>query len=87
MEAMDCFLPIICTNHGGQTDFLFHEKNALMINIGDVSACAESIKRMVKDKKLYQKLAKNNKADVRKFYAENVAKQYEDIFKVLADNK
>ncbi|HOF34136.1 MAG TPA: glycosyltransferase family 4 protein [Spirochaetota bacterium] len=87
MEAMDCSLPIICTNHGGQTDFLFHEKNALMINVGDVSACAESIKRMVKDKKLYQKLAKNNKADVRKFYAENVAKQYEDIFKVLADKK
>lgn len=80
MEAMFCGLPIVCTNHGGQVDFLFHEKNALLINVGDDEACAKSIERFYTDKKLYKSASDLNQKDVKKFYAENVAAQYMDIF-------
>ena len=83
MEAMHSALPIISTNHGGQTDFLFEGKNALILNVGDVSKCAESIKRLKSDKKLYKQLSDNNKKDIKKFYAPNVAGQYEKIFEKL----
>ena len=32
MEAMFCGLPIVCSNEGGQTDFLKHRQNANQIN-------------------------------------------------------
>ncbi len=84
MEAMYAGLPIVCTNHGGQVDFLFHEKNALLINVGDVDNCRKSIERIKKDDKLSALFRTNNKKDVKKFYAENVALQYMDIFNRIA---
>ena len=72
MEAMYCGLPIVCTNHGGQVDFLESEKNALLIDVNDVEACAESIKRFMKDEKLYARCVKNNRMRVKDFYAESV---------------
>jgi L-malate glycosyltransferase len=83
MEAMFCGLPIICTNHGGQTDFLKDGVNALLLNVGDHAVCAASIDRLMKDKKLYKKLATANRRDVRVFYAEQVAARYERIFDEL----
>lgn len=83
MEAMYCGLPIVATNHGGQMDFLVNEENALLINVGDVEKCAESILRFKKDKKLYSLCSKNNKKKIKSFYAENVAGQYLHIYKRL----
>jgi L-malate glycosyltransferase len=80
MEAMYCGLPIVCTNNGGQTDFIFSGKNGLLLNVGDIGACAENIDRLRNDKKLYRKCSKNNKNDVKNFYAGKVAAQYTTIF-------
>ncbi|MGL4368318.1 MAG: glycosyltransferase family 4 protein [Spirochaetota bacterium] len=87
MEAMHCGLPIVCTNYGGQTDFLFHEKNALLLDVGDVEACAAHIERFIADKKLYKLCCANNKKDLKKFAAETVAGRYMGIFKELESGK
>ena len=50
MEAMYCGLPIVCTNHGGQVDFLKDEENAILIDVGDVDACTDAINRFYKEK-------------------------------------
>ena len=80
MEAMFAGLPIVCTNHGGQVDFLKHNENALLIDVGDVESCKKSIIKMYKDDNLYQVMSKNNKKKVKDFYAENVAAKYLKIF-------
>lgn len=87
MEAMFFGLPIVCTNHGGQVDFLKHEENALLIDVNDVKACANSIERFINDKALYKKCSKNNKEKIKLFYADNVSKQYENIFLELVGEK
>jgi glycosyltransferase involved in cell wall biosynthesis len=84
MEAMQCGLPIVCTNYGGQTDFLVNEENALLINVGDFEKCAASIERFMTDKKLYNRCAQNNKRKVRIFQADKVASQYLSIFSRLS---
>ncbi|MBN1500077.1 MAG: glycosyltransferase family 4 protein [Spirochaetes bacterium] len=84
MEAMYAGLPVISTNHGGQTDFLFHEKNALLIDVGDVDACRKSIERIRKNPDLAARFSANNKKAVKNFYAENVALQYLEIFNSLS---
>jgi glycosyltransferase involved in cell wall biosynthesis len=85
MESMYIGLPIVCTNHGGQVDFLKHEENALLINVGDIDACKKSIERFISDKGLYKKCSKNNLNDIKKFSAESVAGKYMDLFKGSID--
>lgn len=83
MEAMYCGLPIICTNHGGQVDFLAHEKNALLMDVGDVDACAGYIRRFIEEPALYRACSENNRKKVRDFYAEAVAGRYLSLFREL----
>ncbi|MCU0821305.1 MAG: glycosyltransferase family 4 protein [Spirochaetes bacterium] len=83
MEAMYCGLPIVCSDEGGQTDFLFNEENAILINVGDVDACAEAILRFYNDKKLYKKCSENNCKKINDFNAASVAKRYIEIFNQL----
>ncbi|HOP29117.1 MAG TPA: glycosyltransferase family 4 protein [Spirochaetota bacterium] len=83
MEAMHIGLPIACTNHGGQVDFLKQRENAILFDVGDVDKCAEAIVELHKDEKLYKKLSANNRKKIKDFYAEHVASQYIDIFKEL----
>lgn len=80
MEAMFCGKPIVCTNHGGQTDFLFHEQNALLLDVGDIKSCAAYISRFMSDKKLYARCAAENKRKIRDFYADRIAADYMKIF-------
>jgi glycosyltransferase involved in cell wall biosynthesis len=86
MESMYCGLPIVCTNNGGQVDFLTNEENALLINVGDVEGCARSIQRFHDDGALYEYCAKNNRKRVQDFYAESVAEKYmEKYTKIIPD--
>lgn len=87
MEAMYCSLPIICTNHGGQTDFLEDRQNALLLDVGDVESCKNSIIELSGNKNLYRTLSINNKEKVKDFYAESVAMRYLEIFKELSEQK
>ncbi len=87
MEAMYCSMPIVATNNGGQNDFLVEGKNALMVQIEDGDALAEQIENLIKDRKLRLQIGENNKEDVKKFYIENIGKEYERIFKKVIDQK
>ena len=82
MEAMNFGLPVVTTNHGGQTDFLADGENALLIDVGDVSECANSIQKFMKNKRLYNKCSQNNRKKVKIFYANHIAAQYEEIFRM-----
>lgn len=84
MEAMHFGVPIVCTNHGGQTDFLENGKNGILIDVADIQACAEAIEKLRKDKKFYLEASKNNKLKVKDFYAENVASRYSVLFSELS---
>lgn len=80
MEAMFIGLPIVCTNHGGQVDFLKNGENAFLIDVGDIEACKTSMMKIFKDKNIYRKMSGNNRKKVKVFYAENVAAEYLKIF-------
>ena len=80
MEAMHCGLPIVCSDGGGQVDFLRDEENALLVPVGDARRCAESVQRFYTDKKLYSKCSGNNIKKVKDFLAAPVARNYVEIF-------
>lgn len=80
MEAMHSGLPIICTNNGGQVDFLKQDKNALLIDVGDIKACTKSMEKLFSSSELRSAMAKNNRKKIKEFYAENIASHYLKIF-------
>ena len=81
MESMHFGLPIVSTNNGGQTDFLKHEENALLINVGDVESCTRAIERFMTDKGLYDRCSQQNRKKIKDFYAETVANKYLALFR------
>jgi len=88
MEAMFLGLPIACTNHGGQVDFVKHEKNGLLFNVGDIESGVEAVERLIKDKKLFKICSKNNIKDIENFYSDKIAAKYMILFEeILKNNK
>jgi glycosyltransferase involved in cell wall biosynthesis len=83
MEAMFTGMPIVCTNHGGQVDFLKHGENALLFDVGDIESCRKNMMKIYKNGELYKKMIRNNKIKVKDFYAENISDQYLKIFKEI----
>jgi len=83
MEAMYFGKPIICTNNGGQVDFLKHKRNALLCDVGDDKSCAENIEQMMKNSKLRKSLSERNAADISRFFAPAVAAEYMSFFETL----
>ena len=84
MEAMHFGLPVISTDHGGQTDFLTNGENAILIEVGGEEACASAIELIYSDKKLYKRCSSSNRKAVDRFMADRVAGAYADIFRELA---
>lgn len=79
-EAMYCGLPIITTNAGGQTDFLKHKKNGLIVPIKDPKAIAKSIKTLIYNNGLREEISRNNKREINDFLITRIVKKYEDIY-------
>lgn len=79
LEAMDAGLPIVAVDEGGQTDFLHHGKNALLVPAHNPKALTEAIKRLVDNVPLRQVMAVENKQAVREFYLETTVKRFEEV--------
>lgn len=77
-EAMFCGLPIVSTDQGGQTDFLKHEKNAILVPVERSDKLAGAMDRIMQDSSLRDNMTKNNLREINNFYTESVVKLYED---------
>ncbi|MCF8023991.1 MAG: glycosyltransferase family 4 protein [Desulfobacteraceae bacterium] len=81
LEAMECGLPIICHDNGGQTDFLINGKTGYLTRVGDIEGTLGSIRLIMKDKDLYQQFSSFNKTLVRDYYIHRCAEKYLDLFR------
>lgn len=86
MEAMYCGLPIVSTDHGGQTDFLIDGKNAFLVPIEDSSTLSQKIGQLIADTDQRDKMSGENKLDIKNFYFENISREYEDMFGSLIND-
>ncbi len=58
IEAMACGTPAIVTDRGGLRDFLTDGQDALLVDPIDTKALAEAILKLLKDKPLYEEIAR-----------------------------
>lgn len=84
LEAMEAGLPIIATDTGGQTDFLVAGENAILIPPRQPEQLRGAIKQLLKDSRLREALAHNNREKVKRYDLKKAAAQFEQVLSPYA---
>jgi glycosyltransferase involved in cell wall biosynthesis len=81
---MACRRPVVATRVGGVPEVVVDGKTGLLIPPRDPEAIAEATTRLLKDKKLSNKLAENGFKRARELYSlDRVAGMFESVFQEL----
>jgi glycosyltransferase involved in cell wall biosynthesis len=80
LESMECGLPIICYNRGGQNDFLINKKTGFLVELGDKNAFHDRIIELIQNKNMKGEISYYNKNLVKKYYISNCAERYISTF-------
>ncbi len=80
LEAMAFGLPIICYDHGGQTDFLTDRQTGRVLHLNDVSGFARAIAEVLDDAGARHAMGENNRRLVENFFIDRCAERYEAVF-------
>lgn len=84
LEGMHAGLPVVCYDHGGQTDFLETGTTGSLIPLGDRNAFAEAIRQFRDDHAHREKCSAHNRERVRNYYADRCAARYIEVFESVA---
>ena len=87
LEAMYCGLPIVTTNMGGQTDFVRHGRNGVLVPVKDANALARAIAMLTDNCNLRKRMSINNRADVQQFSISSTCERYERLFEDVVRTK
>jgi glycosyltransferase involved in cell wall biosynthesis len=80
LEAMACGLPIVCYDHGGQTDFLRDRETGYLIPLNATNLFKERCAALSGDPELRRAIGNHNKHLVEEYYIDNCATKYEQLF-------
>jgi glycosyltransferase involved in cell wall biosynthesis len=79
LEAMAFGLPVVCFDHGGQTDFLVDGETGCLLPLNDLDRFAQSIVRL-QDTAVRREMAANNRRLVEDYFIDKCADRYEQVF-------
>lgn len=79
-EAMYAGLPIVTTHSGGQTDFLRHGHNALLVPPKAAQDLANALRAMARDAEMRRAMSAVNQEEIQSHFADKVAGQYLDLY-------
>lgn len=81
LEAMAAGLPVVTTAVEGVGNVVAHEKNGLIVPVGDVDAIADAVNRLIGDRKMRHSLGSAaNKTIVHNHSLEKMCREYERLF-------
>jgi glycosyltransferase involved in cell wall biosynthesis len=80
LEAMAYGLPVVVSDKGALPLLVSDGKNGMVAKFRDVKNLREKIERIVSDKKLAQKISKNEISFVKEFDSKSVIKKYEQMY-------
>ena len=80
LEAMNCGLPIVCSNIGGNKTYASNGKNALFFKLHDIDEAKNMMAKLLEDKKLYDKMSFEAYKTAKENCVENMVDKYEALF-------
>jgi glycosyltransferase involved in cell wall biosynthesis len=83
LEAMASGLPVVCYDHGGQTDFLQDGKTGYVLPLNDELALLERCRQLARATDTRKEMGKANLGRVEEYFIDRCATRYEDVFQDL----
>lgn len=80
LEAMASGLPVVCYNHGGQTDFLEDKATGRLLPLNDLSGFERACRSLIEDRVMRQQIGKENLKRVEELFIDRCAERYEAVF-------
>lgn len=78
LEAMATGLPIVCYDHGGQTDFLSDGNSGYLVPLNDLGGFQDRCETLISDPDRRREIGRANLERVEEFFIETCAARYED---------
>ena len=80
IEAMDCGLPVIATNHGGPVEIIENNVDGILVSYENSDEIADAIIRLASDKKFYKKISENGRRKkIKQFSIETMVNEITSI--------
>jgi glycosyltransferase involved in cell wall biosynthesis len=80
IEALAARVPSVFTLSGVATEFIAHEKNALVVPFQDAEAIYQAIMRLLEDGLLRDRLREQGVSDVNRFAISNMIDQLQHLY-------
>ncbi len=80
LEAMAQGLPVVCYNHGGQTDYLQDGVNGALLPLNDFDALESAVRDLVHNADECNEISTRNRSDIESLFIDNCASRYEALF-------
>jgi glycosyltransferase involved in cell wall biosynthesis len=80
LEAMVFGLPIVCFDHGGQTDFLTSGETGFVARLNDMESFVDGIVQLHDAPDLRRRMGELNRGRVERFFIDECARRYEIVF-------
>jgi glycosyltransferase involved in cell wall biosynthesis len=80
LEAMECGLPVVCYDRGGQTDFLSDGRTGCVIALSNTEEFTRCCCRLYEDSGERAKISSHNAAYVKNFYLDRFIERHLEVF-------
>ncbi len=80
LEAMASGLPVICYDHGGQTDFLESGRTGYLTPLNDLGTFVDYCQQLITDVSSRRQMGHENLRTVEHFFIDHCAARYEQVF-------
>ena len=80
LEAMACGLPVVCYDHGGQSDFLEDQRTGALLPLNDADSFIARCAELISDSALRSRIGEENRRRMESLYIDACAARYEALF-------
>ncbi len=80
LEAMECGLPIVCYDRGGQNDFLISGKTGYLVELGNKDKFRSRIVELINSAELKASMREYNSRLIENYYISTCAERYISLF-------
>ncbi|HQU16761.1 MAG: hypothetical protein B7Z66_11255 [Chromatiales bacterium 21-64-14] len=87
LEAMACRLPVVCYDHGGQTDFLTDGETGGVVTLNDLRAFGDRCRQFIEQRELTARVGAANARRVEEFFIDQCAARYESLFQEVIEER
>jgi glycosyltransferase involved in cell wall biosynthesis len=87
LEAMAFGLPVLCYDHGGQTDFLTTGKTGHVLHLNDFEAFTRAIVDMHDNSQRRLEMGRYNRMAVEEFFIDRCGERYEALFRETIEQR